>query len=68
MSVDEARGLVFIPTSSPSPDFYGGLRAGDNRYANSVVPWRWRRALYAGLFKPFTTMCGIMTCPRNLVL
>ena len=37
MTVDEARGLVFIPTTSPSPDFYGGLRPGDNRYANSVV-------------------------------
>ncbi|MEE2690303.1 MAG: pyrroloquinoline quinone-dependent dehydrogenase [Pseudomonadota bacterium] len=37
MSVDEARGLVFLPTSSPSPDFFGGLRPGDNRHANSVV-------------------------------
>jgi quinoprotein glucose dehydrogenase len=37
MSVDQQRGLVFLPTSSPSPDFYGGLRPGDNRYANSVV-------------------------------
>lgn len=37
MSVDEARGLVFLPTSSPSPDFFGGLRPGDNRYANSIV-------------------------------
>ena len=37
MSVDEELGLVFLPTSSPSPDFYGGLRPGDNRYANSVV-------------------------------
>ena len=37
MSVDEARGLVFVPTSSPSPDFFGGLRPGDNRYADSVV-------------------------------
>ena len=37
MSVDHARGLVFLPTTSPSPDFYGGLRPGDNRYANSVV-------------------------------
>lgn len=37
MSVDEARGLVFMPTSSPSPDFFGGLRPGDNRHANSVV-------------------------------
>lgn len=37
MSVDEERGLVFLPTSSPSPDYYGGNRIGDNRYANSVV-------------------------------
>jgi quinoprotein glucose dehydrogenase len=37
MAVDEARNLVVLPTSSPSPDFFGGLRAGDNRYANSVV-------------------------------
>lgn len=37
MSVDHERGLVILPTSSPSPDFYGGARPGDNRYANSVV-------------------------------
>jgi quinoprotein glucose dehydrogenase len=37
MSVDSKRGLVFLPTSSPSPDFFGGLRPGDNRNANSVV-------------------------------
>jgi len=37
MSADHERGLVFLPTSSPSPDFFGGLRPGDNQYANSVV-------------------------------
>jgi quinoprotein glucose dehydrogenase len=37
IATDEARGLVFLPTTSPSPDFYGGLRPGDNRRANSVV-------------------------------
>ena len=37
MSADEARGLVFLPTSSPSVDHYGGARPGENRYANSVV-------------------------------
>lgn len=37
MSVDEARGLVFLPTSSPSPDFYGAQRPGNDGYANSVV-------------------------------
>jgi len=28
---------VFLPTSSPAPDYYGALRPGDNRYANSIV-------------------------------
>ena len=37
LSVDTDRGLVFVPTSSPSPDFYGGRRPGDNRYSNSIV-------------------------------
>ena len=37
ISVDAERGLVFLPTSSPSPDYYGGDRIGDNRYANSIV-------------------------------
>lgn len=37
ISVDEARGMVFLPTSSAAPDYFGGNRVGDNRYANSVV-------------------------------
>jgi quinoprotein glucose dehydrogenase len=40
ISVDPERDLVFVPTSSPSPDFFGGFRAGDNRDANSVVALR----------------------------
>jgi quinoprotein glucose dehydrogenase len=40
ITVDEANGLVFLPTSSPSPDYYGGLRPGDNRHANSIVVLR----------------------------
>ena len=40
MSVDTARGLVFVPTGSPSPDHYGGERLGANAYANSVVALR----------------------------
>jgi len=35
--VDERRGLVFFGTGSPSEDFYGGARAGQNLYANCVV-------------------------------
>jgi quinoprotein glucose dehydrogenase len=37
MSVDEARGLVFLPTTSPSPDFYGATRPGNDGHADSVV-------------------------------
>jgi quinoprotein glucose dehydrogenase len=40
MSADEARGLLFLPTSSPSPDFWGGKRPGDNAHADSVVALR----------------------------
>ena len=40
MSVDEARGLVFLPTSSPSPDFWGGKRVGNNEHADSIVALR----------------------------
>jgi quinoprotein glucose dehydrogenase len=37
LSVDPEQGLVFIPTGSASPDYYGGIRKGDNKWANSVV-------------------------------
>jgi len=37
MSVDAEHDLVIVPTGSASPDFYGGLRPGDNQYANCVV-------------------------------
>lgn len=40
ISADPERELVFVPTGSPSPDFYGGLRLGDNEHANSVVALR----------------------------
>jgi quinoprotein glucose dehydrogenase len=37
MTADPARDLIFVPTGSASPDYYGGLRPGDNKWANSVV-------------------------------
>ncbi|HEY2381957.1 MAG TPA: pyrroloquinoline quinone-dependent dehydrogenase, partial [Terriglobia bacterium] len=36
-AADPARDLVFIPTGSASPDYYGGARPGDDKWANSVV-------------------------------
>jgi quinoprotein glucose dehydrogenase len=40
ISVDAERDLVFVPTGSASPDYYGGFRKGDNKWANSVVAVR----------------------------
>ncbi|MEO7501096.1 MAG: pyrroloquinoline quinone-dependent dehydrogenase [Gemmatimonadaceae bacterium] len=40
ISADPARDMVFIPTGSASPDYYGGLRPGKNLHANSVVALR----------------------------
>jgi quinoprotein glucose dehydrogenase len=37
IAADVARDLVFIPTGSASPDYYGGARPGDNKWASSVV-------------------------------
>jgi quinoprotein glucose dehydrogenase len=37
MSVDQEHGLVLIPTGSASPDFYGGLRLGSDRFADSLL-------------------------------
>ena len=37
LSADPKRHLVYVPTGSASPDYWGGLRPGDNRWANSVV-------------------------------
>jgi quinoprotein glucose dehydrogenase len=46
ISADVERGLLFVPTSSPSPDYYGGERLGQNLYANCLV------ALRAGTGEP----------------
>jgi quinoprotein glucose dehydrogenase len=40
IAADPGRDLVVIPTSSPSPDYYGGERLGANLYANSIVALR----------------------------
>ena len=37
MSVDQARGLLFVPTGSAAFDFWGGNRLGQNLYANTLL-------------------------------
>ncbi len=37
ISVDTARGYVYLPVSSPSNDWYGGRRKGANLFSESLV-------------------------------
>jgi quinoprotein glucose dehydrogenase len=37
MTLDEKRGILFVPTGSTAFDFYGANRAGDNLYANCLL-------------------------------
>jgi quinoprotein glucose dehydrogenase len=37
MALDERRGLLYLPTSTPTSDYYGGGRPGANLFAESLV-------------------------------
>jgi quinoprotein glucose dehydrogenase len=37
MSLDDARGLLYLPVSTPSNDYYGARRLGANLFAESIV-------------------------------
>jgi len=37
MSLDEKRGLLYLPVSTPSNDFYGGSRPGNNLFGETLV-------------------------------
>jgi quinoprotein glucose dehydrogenase len=37
MALDEARGLLYLPTTTPGSDYYGGNRPGANLFAESLV-------------------------------
>jgi glucose dehydrogenase len=37
MSLDETRGLLYMPVSTPSNDYYGGRRPGQNLFGESIV-------------------------------
>src|SRR3989449_4057985 len=37
LTVDEERGILYLPVSSPGANFYGGDRPGNNLFGNSTV-------------------------------
>ena len=62
MSVDEQRGLIYLPVSTPSNDWYGGARRGDNLFAESIVCLDARNGeASCGTSRPCITACGTTT-------
>ena len=51
MGADQERDLLFVPTGSASPDYYGGLRPGDDKWANSVVALRGKTGAFVWGFQ-----------------
>jgi len=51
MAVDTERDLLFVPTGSASPDYYGGLRPGDDKWADSVVALRGKTGAFVWGFQ-----------------
>jgi quinoprotein glucose dehydrogenase len=37
MALDNETGVIYVPTGSAAPDFYGGIRKGSNLYSNSLL-------------------------------
>ena len=70
MSLDAERGLLYIPTSTPSSDYWGGRRLGANLFAESLVcldartgerQWHFQ-AVHHGLWDyDFTSAPNLMT-------
>ena len=63
-TLDEARGLLYLPLASPIPGAYGGDRKGANLFGNSVVAVDVAdRASTTGTSRPSITISGIADPP-----
>jgi len=68
MSLDESRGLLYLPVSTPSNDFYGGRRPGANLFADSLFCLDANTGERKWHTNWCTTACGLRhASPPNLV-
>lgn len=74
LSLDETRGIVYVPTETALPDFWGGDRAGANLFANSLVAldaatgkrlWHHQLVHHDLLDKDLPTPPVLLTVTRN---
>ncbi|MEY3367786.1 MAG: hypothetical protein RI973_941 [Bacteroidota bacterium] len=69
MSLDEQRGIVFVPTGSAAFDFYGGDRIGQNLFANCLLALdaKTGKRLWHYQFVHHDLWDRDLPCPPNLV-
>ena len=69
MSLDEARGIVYVPTGSAAFDFWGGNRKGMPTFL-PIVSWRsmLKQVNGSGIFRLYTTTYGTGICLHHQIL
>jgi quinoprotein glucose dehydrogenase len=74
MAVDEAHGVVYVPTGSASADFYGANRIGDDLFANSLIAldaqtgrrlWHFQAVHHDIWDRDFPSPPSLVTVPQN---
>ena len=65
LSVDEKRGIVFIPTASPKYNFYGADRTGANLFGDCMIALNARTGKRSGISRWSTTTFGTTTMRRR---
>ena len=61
MSLDESRGIVFVPTASPKYNFYGANRTGANLYGDCLLAITREQENSSGTSRWCTTISGTTT-------
>jgi quinoprotein glucose dehydrogenase len=74
MALDEARGIVYVPTGSAAADFYGANRLGDNLFANTLLAldaetgkriWHFQAVRHDILDRDFPAPPNLVTVTRD---
>src|SRR5262249_45545712 len=74
MSLDEKRGIVYVPTGSAVSDFYGADRLGNNLYADTLLAldaatgkrlWHFQGVHHDLVDRDFPTPPSLLTVSRN---
>ena len=65
MTVDEKRGIAYLPIGAPTIDRYGGDRHGANLFSDTLVGGECGRENISGTFRSPIMTSGISTWTRR---